>query len=203
MALPTIIPLALGPMLNFVYLIVDPTAGVCAAVDPGWEPKAVVEAAHKAGCHIDMILLTHGHYDHAQRAAELVALTGAPVYVHEADRQGLPKGLAKVQPTRDGTELHLGSLTIHCLHTPGHTPGSQCFQVGQELLTGDTLFVDECGRDDLPGSSPEQMLRSLDRLYHLDPAIRIHPGHNYGPTTTDTIGHQRVTNPYLKPLHKP
>ena len=109
----------------------------------------------------------------------------------------LPASL-HIVPTTDGTKSPLGTTEIVCLHTPGHTPGSQCFLTGDAVITGDTLFVDECGRVDLPGSSPRQMVESLQKLARLDPGLTVYPGHDYGPTRTSTIAQQRVSNPYLR-----
>ena len=186
----------IGPMENFAYLIGDPAAKVCAAVDPAWNAQEILRVAEGKGWTIATILLTHSHFDHANALEVLAELTGAEIYVHEADVADLPSNL-ELHPTKEGTKIPIGSLTVACLHTPGHTPGSQCFLVDDALITGDTLFVDNCGRVDLPGSSPSDMLASLSRLAKLDPAIVVYPGHNYGPTPTSTIGEQRKTNPYL------
>ena len=186
----------IGPMENFAYLIGDPAAKVCAAVDPAWNAQEILRAAEAEGWTIAKVLLTHSHYDHANALAALAKITGAAIYVHEADAGDLPGDL-ELHPTKEGMTIAVGGLTVTCLHTPGHTPGSQCFLVENALITGDTLFVDNCGRVDLPGSSPSDMLASLARLAALDPATVVYPGHNYGPTTTSTIGDQRQSNPYL------
>lgn len=186
----------IGPMENFAYLIGDPAAKVCAAVDPAWNAPEILRVAEGEGWTITTILLTHSHYDHVNALEALAKLTGAEIYVHEADAGDLPNELA-LHPTREGTTIPIGALTAVCFHTPGHTQGSQCFLVDGALITGDTLFVDNCGRVDLPESSPSAMLASLKRLAALDPAIVVYPGHNYGPTPTSTIGEQRKTNPYL------
>lgn len=187
---------SVGPMGNFCYLIGDETQKVCVAVDPGWNAQEILRAAKAQGWTITKILLTHGHFDHANALEALARETGAEVYAHSDDTGDLPKGLA-VHPTEEGSVIPIGNESIACLHTPGHTPGSQCFLTGNALITGDTLFVDNCGRVDLPESNPADMLRSLARLATLDSAITIYPGHDYGPTPTSTIGNQRKTNPYM------
>jgi len=186
----------IGPMMNFAYLIGDESAKLCAAIDPAWNAPGIADAAKKAGWKIDKILLTHSHFDHSNALEALVGLTGAEAYAHEADAQDLPPNIT-IHATKDGQEIEVGSIKIRCIHTPGHTPGSQCFLVGDALITGDTLFVDNCGRVDLPGSSPEQMLASLKRLSELEPSIVIYPGHDYGPSPTSTIGEQRKSNPCM------
>lgn len=188
--------LAVGPMMNFAYLIGDGEAGVSAAVDPGWDAPEIAAAAREAGWKIEAILLTHSHFDHAQAISDLVALTGALVYVHAEEAASVPKG-AQTSPTHDGTVIKVGGLEISCIHTPGHTPGSQCFLVDGALFTGDTLFVDGCGRVDLPGSDPRKMIESLARLSALPPDTAIYPGHDYGPSKASTIADQLATNPCL------
>lgn len=183
-------------MMNFAYLVGIKGGKACAAIDPGWEAKSIVDAARKEGWVIGEILLTHTHFDHANDVGVLAALTGAAVYVHESEAGEIPKNV-KTVATGDGTIIKVGGLKIKCLHTPGHTPGSQCFETDGAIFTGDTLFVEGCGRVDLPGSDPRQMLLSLKKLAALDPKIVIYPGHDYGSTPTSTIGEQIKTNPYL------
>lgn len=140
--------------------------------------------------------MTHTHFDHCNAAEELARKIGAPVYVHESEAGDLPEGL-DVRKTRQGETIKIAGIDIRCIHTPGHTPGSQSFLVGDALFTGDTLFVDGCGRVDLPGSSPKEMVRSLASLAKLPDNIIIYPGHDYGPKPTSTIGDQKKSNPYL------
>lgn len=183
-------------MMNFAYLIGDDGTGVCAAVDPGWDATTIAGTAKEAGFKIVSILLTHAHFDHAQALDELVALTGAEVYLN-GDEAGAISKKADVHTTQDGTVIQIGQIKATCIHTPGHTPGSQCFLVDGAVFTGDTLFVDGCGRVDLPGSDPHAMLTSLKRLAALPPETIIYPGHNYGHSPTATIGEQKKTNPCL------
>ncbi len=184
-----------GPMLNLSYIVGDRGAGVCAAIDPGWEAGSILGAAVEEGLRIEKVLMTHAHFDHAGAIREILSETHATVYVNCAEAHDLEPGLS-AEYTDDGTVIELGSLRIECLHTPGHTPGSQCFLVDGNVFTGDTLFVDGCGRVDLPGSSPREMLSSLGRLARLDPATVVWPGHDYGGPKS-TIGKLLETNPYL------
>lgn len=189
--------LLLGPMANFAYLIGDEGKDVCAVVDPGWDAGAIVNASSAQGWEIDKILLTHAHFDHAGAIEQMIKLTHAPVYIHHGEEADLPKDAVVIR-TEDDTVIDVGGLKVSCIHTPGHTPGSQCFLVDGALLTGDTLFVDGCGRVDLPGSSPLDMLSSLRRISKMDRKIVIYPGHDYGPTPTSTIGAELERNPYLR-----
>lgn len=182
-------------MLNLAYVLGDAGSGICAVIDPGWDSGAILSAAGEAKLRIEKILLTHAHFDHMGALAEIASETGAPIYVHSSEASDVGGDL-KTVVTEDGTEIKLGSFKIECIHTPGHTPGSQCFLVGDNLFTGDTLFVDGCGRVDLPGSSPPEMLSSLNRLSKLDPATKVWPGHDYGGLES-TIGKLMETNPYL------
>lgn len=183
-------------MMNFAYLVGKRGAKACAAIDPGWDAKSIAAAARKEGLTIEKILLTHTHFDHATEVGALAAETGAATYVHHSEIGEIP-GNVKTVATDDGTIIEVGVLKIKCLHTPGHTPGSQCFETNGAIFTGDTLFVEGCGRVDLPGSDPRQMILSLKKLAALDPKIVIYPGHDYGPTPTSTIGDEVKRNPYM------
>ncbi len=196
MSTPVIEQLAVGPMMNFAYLLGDAEAKVCAVIDPGWEAERIRAAAERAGWQIEKILLTHGHYDHAgETLTQIARETGAPVVVHEAERGEVSEGIETIT-TQEGSTIPLGSFTIRCLHTPGHSPGSQCFLVGNALFTGDTLFAGNCGRVDLPGGDPKAMFASLKRLAELPPETVVYPGHDYGGARS-TIGDERTNNPYM------
>lgn len=105
----------------------------------------------------------------------------------------------KIQPVSDGDILPLGALSVQCLHTPGHTPGSQCFLVEGCLFSGDTLFVDACGRVDIPGGNPKEMWRSLNQTLRAVPdATVLYPGHDYGGSPKSTMGEQKRRNPYMR-----
>lgn len=188
--------ITVGPMANFAYLIGDENAHECAIVDPGWDCAEILRVAESLSLAVTKILLTHSHFDHARAVEELAKATKATVYVHKKEASEIPKGLT-VEATQDGTVVKIGSIEVRCLHTPGHTPGSQCFVAGGAIFTGDTLFVEGCGRVDLPGSNPKEMMLSLKRLATLDPKLVVYPGHNYGPSPASTIGEEIKNNPYL------
>ena len=195
MSKPVVKQLAVGPMLNLAYIVGDADAGLCAVIDPGWDSQSILDAAKDLELKIEKILLTHAHFDHAGAVGDIAKETGAAIYVHTSETPKSGDELTFVQ-TSDGDVIDLGSLKIECVHTPGHTPGSQCFLVGGNLFTGDTLFIDGCGRVDLPESNPGQMLKSLGRISKLDPTLKVWPGHDYGGLTA-TMGELVETNPYL------
>ena len=202
----------IGPMANFVYLIGDPETRKAAVVDPAWDVGAIVDLAARDGYEIGAIFVTHYHPDHLggdlfgqpiQGAAEMVGRVKAKVHLnkHDADGARQVSGLAESDIVRvEAGDVHrVGSLEVKFLHTPGHTPGSQCFLVAGNLISGDTLFVNSCGRVDLPGADPEQMYYSLNRtLHNLDDSTVVYPGHAYAPESSTTIGAQKRTNPYMR-----
>ncbi|HNV86046.1 MAG TPA: MBL fold metallo-hydrolase [Candidatus Omnitrophota bacterium] len=203
--------LAIGPMENFAYLVGDLSTKECFAVDPAWDVSAILDAAEKDGMRITGVLATHAHYDHLNAAAELLRETGGKIYIHEEEIEFLKKAGARsggifvnaapesIVPVRDREKVRIGHVEVQCLHTPGHTPGSQCFLAGKNLITGDTLFVDYCGRCDLPGGSPERLHESLSKkLAALDDEIVLYPGHNYSNRPAARLGDEKKTNPYLK-----
>jgi hydroxyacylglutathione hydrolase len=197
----------LGPMQNFVYLVGDREAGQCVVVDPAWEIDTIVRTAEADGMTIAGVLVTHTHQDHVggrlfgtdiPGVEDLLERVPARVYVHAAEREflrGLGSDLVKVEA---GTALPVGRLTLTLIHTPGHTPGSQCFLVEGRLISGDTLFIRACGRTDLPGGDPEQLYQSLtQRLAKLPDDTVLLPGHNYGGPAS-TIGDEKRHNPFLR-----
>jgi len=203
----------LGPMANFVYIIGCGETGEAAVVDPAWDIPAITRAAEQAQLNIRHALLTHGHPDHMNGVEELLAETDAFVHMH-ADEVDYMRQVADIFAMRvdflerqpgnsrtlgDGARIDVGNLAVQIIHTPGHTPGSQCFHVEGSLFSGDTLFVNACGRVDLPGSDPEKMWWSLNRrLRELPDETVLYPGHNYSERTTSTIGDEKRSNPYMR-----
>ncbi|MCC7386093.1 MAG: MBL fold metallo-hydrolase [Deltaproteobacteria bacterium] len=203
----------LGPMANFAYLIGSRETKECLVVDPAWDVGGLIEIARRDGFEIRGALVTHYHPDHVGGEmmgfevpggiAELIAQVPAKIHVQRAEADGLKQitGVSESDLVRhdSGDKIELGRVAIELIHTPGHTPGSQCFTVRDRLVSGDTLFIDGCGRVDLPGADPEAMYYSLtQRLAKLGDDVVLYPGHDYGPTPTATIGHVRKTNYCLR-----
>ncbi len=191
--------LELGPMQNFIYLLGDPASREAAVVDPGWEVPQILKIAEQDGYRLTSALVTHHHFDHVMGLEELLKGADLPVYVHREDAPFLIVSPSSLTLTEDGETIRVGRLPITALHTPGHTPGSQCFLVRGRVLTGDTMFIKACGRTDLPGGDPEQLYESLmHKLGALDEATILCPGHNYAEVPTSTIGDEKRTNPFLQ-----
>lgn len=189
--------LELGPMENFVYLIEDDVSKRAAVVDPAWDVDAVIRQAREDGVTITDILLTHSHHDHINGIDAVLEHYDAQLHLLKAEAQFWGSELEQPTLHHGGDVIQLGDTGIKILHTPGHTPGSACYQVGDDLITGDTMFVFGCGRCDLHGGDPNVMYDTLRKLGKLPPCTCIHPGHNYGDKTTSTMQEQLEGNPFM------
>jgi hydroxyacylglutathione hydrolase len=190
--------IAVGNMQNFSYLIADEKSKEAAIVDPGWDIKKLLNIAQKLNLKISHILITHSHYDHMQESKNIQEKTGAIIYVHKNDADEIRKlGIDNIKELNDEDEIHMGELKFYVIHTPGHTPGSVCYQVENKLITGDMLFVGNIGRTDLPGGDPRLMTDSLRKMKLLDEKIQVWPGHDYGLRKNSTIGEEKKKNPHM------
>ena len=188
--------LTLGAYQTNCYIIHEESSKTCCVIDPGYEADTILDAL--AGKTLKAILLTHGHFDHVGAVKELVAETGCDVYIHAAEATMPPMvtaGPLYFTHTYDegDTVSPIAGLEQTVLHTPGHTPGSVCLLMGNEMFSGDTLFACSFGRTDLPGGDPRKMMESLRRLASLQGNFFIHPGHG-GSTTLDA---EKRFNPYM------
>ena len=186
--------LTLGLYQTNTYLLANDTEAV--VIDPGYEADTILDAL--AGKTLKAILLTPGHFDHVGAVKELVAETGCAVWLHAAASTMPPMvtaGPLYFTHTYDegDTVSPIAGLELTVLHTPGHTPGSVCLLMGNEMFSGDTLFACSFGRTDLPGGDPRKMMESLRRLASLQGNFFIHPGHG-GSTTLDA---EKRFNPYM------
>lgn len=189
----------LGPMQNFVYLIGCRKTREAAVVDPAWDVEAILRAAEADDMRIGAIVISHTHFDHVNGVEAMLARTKARVHVHKAEGEFLKGFASDLVKVDEGQEIKVGEIGIRLLHTPGHTPGSQCFLVQDMLVAGDTLFIGSCGRTDLPGGSPEDLYHSLTgTLMRLDDRTILYPGHNYADRPVSSIGEERRHNPYLQ-----
>jgi hydroxyacylglutathione hydrolase len=188
-----------GMMANFTYLIGDEKTGQAAVVDPASSAGDILRIAKESNLSIELIFATHEHSDHTLGVSSLAETTGARVVAHQAEAMSLERKHIPVDvKVEDGQKLKLGDIEIQIIHTPGHTPGSMCLLIDNKLITGDTLFVGNCGRTDLAGGSSKQMYESLHKkLKVLPDETEVYPGHDYGDQPTSTIGREKETNPTL------
>lgn len=198
-----------GPMANFVYLVGDDKKREALIVDPAWQMDTIFRAAEKEGVKITGALVTHSHFDHCNSVDELLAKVDVPVYVQKDEIEflnslGNASGLfgsfpkENVKKMSPGNKVKVGDVEITLVHTPGHTPGSQCFLVKNNLISGDTLFIRGCGRCDLPGGDAEQMYASLTKkLMKLPDDTVLFPGHNYAESPSASLKEEKQKNPYL------
>ena len=193
----SVVQLEVGQMANFAYVIADSKSKFVAVVDPSWDLYKIYEILEKNNWHVKMIINTHNHFDHVLGNDELATYTGAPILQHE--QSGLK---SKHVSVADGEVINLGKVMIKVLHTPGHSKESICLQIDDKfILTGDTLFVEGCGRVDLEGGDANEMYDSLyNKVSRLGETLVVYPGHNYGSSTWSTIAKEKKNNPALR-LH--
>lgn len=202
-----------GQMVNFVYLIGDRQSGEAMLVDPAWDVDGLLQVVAAENLRLTGVLATHYHPDHiggnlfghrVQGLAELKAQVDVPVHVHRLEAEGvqLLSGLSTGDLVLHDSDdkVQVGAIPVRLLHTPGHTPGSQCFLVADKnLVSGDTLFAQGCGRVDLPGGDSDEMYRTLtQRLASLPDDMLLLPGHDYGGPTKASLGAIRQGNPFLQ-----
>jgi len=186
-----------GSMANFTYVIADEKTKVAAVIDPSWDLEKVLDMLKANELKLQYIINTHTHFDHVLGNEQLAALTGAKIIMHRNS------ALEKDMTVDDNDIIQLGNIGIKVFHTPGHSKDGICLLVENKLFTGDTLFVGNCGRIDLPGGSAAELYDSLfGKLAKLDDQIEIYPGHDYGSRPYSTIGEEKRNNYVLKPRTK-
>ena len=190
-----------GELATNCYILIDDVEKKAAVIDPGDESDRILKELEGLDAQVEYILLTHGHYDHIGGVAQVhEALPQAKVYLHKADSRGtgfhvvpLADQVEDLQYYDDGDTLTLGSLTIHVIHTPGHTPGGVTLRVKDVLFTGDTLFAGSMGRSDFPGGNTQQLFASLKKLAGLEGDYHVLPGHEM----TTTLDRERQSNVFV------
>ncbi len=188
-----------GIMGNFSYVFGCEKTKRAAVVDPPSDMSEVLSFAEENGLTVELIFATHSHSDHTAGIKALAQRTGAKVVVHKGDAPSLQRGrIPTDKVVEDGEKLRLGEIEVEVIHTPGHTPGSMCLLADGKLMTGDTLFVGNCGRTDLSGGSTRQMFESLhNKLKALPDNVEVYPGHDYGDRPSSTIAREKKTNPTM------
>jgi hydroxyacylglutathione hydrolase len=202
-------------MVNFAYAIGDRVTGECVLVDPAYGIDDLLDAVEADGLTVGGVLATHYHADHiggsmmgfnVEGVERLLERVACPIHVQRDEVPFVAKttGIAESELTAHdaGDTVTVGGVEIELVHTPGHTPGSQCFLVGGKLVSGDTLFLDGCGRTDLPGSDSEQMYESLQRLSTLPSDTIVYPGHRYSMPSSASMEAIREQNYVFRPRTK-
>lgn len=202
-------------MVNFVYLIGDTQTRECIIVDPAYAVHEIAEIVEADDMNLVGALGTHYHPDHVggkmmgwniEGISSLLERNEIPIHIQKSEMEWVTKTTG-VSPTHltaheGGDVVQVGEIAITLLHTPGHTPGSQCFLVDGKLVSGDTLFLEGCGRTDLPGSNPDDMYDSLNMLATLPNDTIVYPGHRYSDPAFLAMGQVRETNYVFKPTSK-
>jgi len=202
-------------MVNFVYLIGDTQTRECIIVDPAYAVHEIAEIVEADDMNLVGALGTHYHPDHVggkmmgwniEGISSLLERSEVPIHIQKSELEWVTKttGVSSSHLTahEGGDVVQVGEIAITLLHTPGHTPGSQCFLVDGKLVSGDTLFLEGCGRTDLPGSNPEDMYDSLNMLAALPNDTIVYPGHRYSDPAFLAMGQVRETNYVFKPTSK-
>lgn len=183
-----------GTFQNFAYIIGDEKAKVASVIDPAWEVDKLLDACAEFDLKVIYVINTHSHHDHVEGDEAVAKRTGAKIVMHE--KSPLRKDIA----VKDGDTINVGSVRVKVLYTPGHCPDHICLLADSKLMTGDLLFVGECGRSDLAGGNSGDLYDSLTtKILPLDDAIGVYPGHDYGNKPSSTIGYERNNNYTLKP----
>jgi len=178
-----------GNMQNFTYVVEDDGTEEGIVIDPSWDLDKVQQIITRKNLNIKYIVNTHHHFDHTIGNEGMAEFTKAKIIQHENSE------LKNDMTVKDGDVIKFGNSELKVLHTPGHSKDSICLIGDGKIFSGDTLFVGNCGRIDLPGGSAKELFHSLfDVLYDLDDNLVLYSGHNYGSSPTSTIGKEKLTN---------
>jgi glyoxylase-like metal-dependent hydrolase (beta-lactamase superfamily II) len=200
-------------MVNFVYLVGDRQTGQAVVIDPAYAVQDLLDIVATDGMELTGVLATHYHADHVGGRIGGYALEGigtllekvqVPIHVQADEVPWVERntgvGRTHLVAHHSGDVLRVGEIGIELIHTPGHTPGSQCFLVDGRLVAGDTLFLEGCGRTDLPGSDSVAMYESLHtRLARVPDDAMLFPGHMYSSEPSANLGETRRWNYVFRP----
>ncbi len=178
-----------GNMQNFTYILEDESTGEGIIIDPSWDLDKIEQVIKRNDLKIKYIVNTHHHFDHTLGNEAMTKLTNAKIIQHEASELKFDTAVI------DGDKITFGNSELLVIHTPGHSKDSICLVGDGKIFSGDTLFVGNCGRVDLPGGSSKELYHSLSEiLSNLDENLVLYSGHNYGSTPTSTLGNEKKTN---------
>jgi glyoxylase-like metal-dependent hydrolase (beta-lactamase superfamily II) len=201
-------------MVNFVYAFGDRETGDAVLVDPAYRPSELVDLVESDGMRVSAVFATHYHPDHVggnlggraqiDGITQLLEKIDVPIHVQGDEVEWVTRvtgvGADSLVAHDAGDVVAVGDFDVSLIHTPGHTPGSQCLLVNGRLISGDTLFLDGCGRTDLPGSDPNEMYRTLtQRLSNISDDTVLFPGHLYSADPSAPMGDVRRQNRALVP----
>lgn len=204
-----IITMRVGALQTNCYVLADESTHTAAIIDPGANFAGILAELENASCTAEYIILTHGHFDHAGAAKELIVATGAKLVAHKLEAEIIASATLSLhsiftskpyQPlvadilVAEGDSLPLGSLELKFMHTPGHTQGGCSIICGDNIFCGDTVFKENIGRTDFPTANPIEMSRSVKRIAAIEGEYNLYPGH--GETTT--LSYERKNNPYMR-----
>jgi len=182
-----------GNMQNFTYIVEDEDTSEAILIDPSWDLIELELIIKRNNLKIKYIVNTHHHFDHTQGNEAMIESTKAPIIQHESSE------LKHDITVKDGDYIEFGNSKLKVIHTPGHSKDSICLIGDGKIFSGDTLFVGNCGRIDLPGGSAKELYHSLfDVLHSLDDDLVLYSGHNYGISEVSTIGEEKITNPVMQ-----
>lgn len=188
-----VLQIQVGNMANFSYILWDRSSNICAIIDPSWEIEKILNIVNSNSLKLEYIINTHSHFDHVLGNEQIVALTNAKIVQHSLSP------LHKDIEVEDGSQISVGKIKLDVIYTPGHSEDSICLILKNHcIFSGDTIFIGNCGRTDLPGGNTTKLFYSLDRLKNLDDNLIIYPGHNYGQVPKSLLREEKKTNPFLQ-----
>ncbi len=196
--------LPLGDNQTNCYLVWGEASDTCVVIDPGYAPDIILNKVSALGKRVEVVALTHCHFDHVGGVKKIAESAGCPIYVNQKEWAMPPSWLFPLNGTpvenlkfyKEGDKLSLAGTEFRVMETPGHTPGCVCLQAEDVIFTGDTLFAGSIGRTDFPGGDWDTICSSLIRLSELPEELAVYPGH--GESTT--IKTENRTNPFVTRL---